>query len=66
MKIIPRISATTMDRIRLLRDNLIDLSVAIDDLDAEIAPRLAERDNLVAMLHDARVELETMLERIAA
>ena len=52
-------------RIHLLRNNVIDLSVALDDLDAELEPRLAERAHLAALLADAEAELVALVRRAA-
>ncbi len=53
------------DHIRLLRDNCLDLSIALDDLDAELAPRFAERARLEELLDDAENELAALLRRAA-
>ena len=63
---IPSISPTTIDRLRLLRNNVLDLDIALDDLDAELAPRLQERAQLVAWLDEARAELAHLLGRRVA
>ncbi len=63
---IPNISPTTIDRLRLLRNNVLDLDIAIDDVDAELAPRLQERAQLVACLDEARAELAHLLGRRVA
>ncbi len=55
----------TTQRIRILRDNVIDLSVALDDLDVELSPRLAERARLEALLRDAASELASFVRRAA-
>ena len=46
-----------LDQIRLLRDNVLDLSIAIDDVDAELAPLLEQRARLDALLREAQAEL---------
>ena len=53
------------DRIRRLRDNCLDLSIAIDDLDAELAPLLANRETLAMLLREAEAELASLV-RLAA
>ena len=48
-------------RIALLRDNVIDLSIAIDDVDAELAPLLEQRARLDTLLREAQAELRELL-----
>lgn len=60
-----QITTETLDRIRLLRNNVLDLSVAIDDLDAELAPRLADRAHLDSLLREAQAELTMLVQRAA-
>jgi hypothetical protein len=63
---IPHFSRDDLRRISLLRGNVIDLGIAINDLDAELRPRLAERPRLVRLLREAETELATLLRRKAA
>jgi hypothetical protein len=62
---------STLQRIHTLRESLIDLSVAIDDVRAELAwpdadPALvAEHDRLAALLEQTRRELAGLLGRAA-
>ena len=55
----------TCDRIRLLRDNVLDLSIAMDDIDAELAPLLAQRDELAMLLREAETELASLVSLAA-
>lgn len=50
-----------IDQIKRLRNNLIDLDIAIDDIDSELAPRLTERARLVALLDEAKAEFAALL-----
>lgn len=65
MNNVRNLSRDTVRRIRLLRNNVIDLSIALDDLDAELAPRLQERAELARLLDEAQRELQLLLERAA-
>jgi ACT domain-containing protein len=60
------ILSDTIKRIRQLRDNVIDLSIVLDDLDREIAPLLVERADHDTRLRDAEHELAELLRRWAA
>ncbi len=55
-----------LHRLRLLRDSVLDLSICIDDIDAELAPRLTERMDLDTRLREAEHELAELLRRWAA
>jgi flagellar motility protein MotE (MotC chaperone) len=59
-------STSTLDRVRRLRDNALDLNIALDDLDRELAPLLAHRGDLAAMVHDAEAELAALVARMPA
>lgn len=48
-----------LQRVQRLIDNIIDLSIALDDV-------LAERAKLAAMLHEAQTELAELVERMPA
>jgi hypothetical protein len=62
---IRRFTDADLRRIHRLKNKILDLDVAIDDLDRELAPRLAERAHLVALLDEAQTELQMLLERAA-
>ncbi len=62
---IPQITRDDLRRIQLLRDSVMDLSVALDDLDAELEPHLAERTRLDAILRAAQAELSILLRKAA-
>jgi len=66
MNNVRNLSRDTVRRIRLLRNNILDLSIALDDLDAEVAPRLSERARLDTLLRDAESELTVLIRRTAA
>ena len=66
MASISDISRTTIHQIKRLRNNLLDLDIAINDIDTELAPRLAERAALQQLLDEAAVELQQLLRRRAA
>ena len=66
MNNVRNLSRDMVRRIRLLRNNILDLSIALDDLDAEVAPRLSERARLDTLLRDAESELTVLIRRTAA
>ena len=49
----------------MMRNNVIDMDIAIDDLDRDLGPLLAERARLAHLLDLARTELTGLLERAA-
>ncbi len=55
-----------LHRIRILRDSVLDLSICIDDVDAELDPLLAERTRLDTQLREVEAELRQLLQRWAA
>jgi hypothetical protein len=54
-----------LSRIHLLRNNVLDLSIALDDLDLELLPHLTERARLDALLTEARCELAALIGKAA-
>ncbi len=65
MNNVRNLSRDTVRRIRQLRNNIIDLSIVLDDVDAELAPPLQERAELARLLDEAQRELQLLLERAA-
>jgi uncharacterized protein involved in exopolysaccharide biosynthesis len=64
--VIPRqFTRDDLRRIHVLRSNVVDLSLAIDDLDRELLPHLIERARLDALLREAQAELATLIRRAA-
>jgi hypothetical protein len=58
MPSISRFDPDTLRRMARLRDNVLDLSIALDDLDAE-------RARLDSLLREAQAELAEMIGRAA-
>lgn len=56
-----KIPQDAIERIRMLRDSVLDLSIALDDIDAELAPLLEQRARLDALLREAENELRELV-----
>jgi hypothetical protein len=55
------ITPDTIERIHLLKNNVIDLSAALDDVDSELAPLLEQRARLDSLLREAEAELRELV-----
>jgi len=58
---IAQLTRDDLKRLRRLRNNALDLSIALDDVDQELAPLLERRARLATLLADAQAELRELL-----